>query len=75
MILLLIYMLENMDMKNIEKIQKNIITIQNESGGKLWFATDINNDIVGTIAIYKHNDEEMKLKRFLQEHLKSLKKQ
>ena len=46
---------------NLEKHDNNIYR---ECGGNLWFATDKNNNIVGTIAVFKHNDEEMELKRF-----------
>lgn len=46
---------------NLEKHDNNIYQ---QSGGKLWYATDEQNNIIGTIAIYKHNDKEMELKRF-----------
>lgn len=46
---------------NLEMHDNNIYK---KSGGKLWFATDKDDNIIGTIAIYKHNENEMELKRF-----------
>ena len=41
--------------------QNNLEYIEN--GGDLWIALDENEDIVGTIALVKHSDEEAELKK------------
>lgn len=45
-------------------LQKHDNNIYKKSGGQLWFVTDKEDNIIGTIALFKHNNEEMELKRF-----------
>lgn len=45
-------------------LEKHDNEMYEKSGGNLWIAIDENNEILGTIAIFKHSEEEMELKRF-----------
>lgn len=45
-------------------LKKHNNSIYKQSGGNLWVAIDEKNEIIGTIAILKHSEEEMELKRF-----------
>lgn len=38
-------------------------SIYSRSGGELWIALDENDDIIGTIAVYKHDKKNIELKR------------
>lgn len=45
-------------------LQKHDNSIYKKSGGQLWLVTDKEDNIIGTIPLFKHNNEEMELKRF-----------
>lgn len=47
-----------------EYIQNENNNIYSKSGGELWIAMDENKNIIGTIALFKHNENEMELKKF-----------
>ena len=44
-------------------IEKEDNSIYVKQGGNFWIAVDENDNIIGTIAIYKHNEEDIELKR------------
>lgn len=50
--------------KHRANLKQHDNNIYRKCGGNLWFAADEDNNIVGTIAVFKHSDEEMELKRF-----------
>lgn len=47
-----------------EEIEKHNNEIYKKSDGKLWIALNEKNEIVGTIALLKHNDDNVELKKF-----------
>lgn len=44
-------------------IEKEDNSIYGENGGNFWIAVDENDEIVGTIAVYKHSDDNIEIKR------------
>lgn len=46
-----------------EIIEKDDNSVYSKQGGNLWIALDDNNEIIGTIAIYKRDEETAELKR------------
>ena len=44
-------------------IEKEDNSIYVKQGGNFWIAVDENDNIIGTIAIYKHNEQDIELKR------------
>lgn len=47
-----------------EEIEKHNNEIYKKSDGKLWIALNEKNEIVGTIALLKHSDDNVELKKF-----------
>ena len=47
-----------------EEIEKRNNEIYKKSDGKLWIALNEKNEIVGTIALLKHSDDNVELKKF-----------
>ncbi len=47
-----------------EEIEKHNNEIYKKSDGELWIALNEKNEIVGTIALLKHSDDNVELKKF-----------
>lgn len=47
-----------------EEIEKHDNEIYKKSDGELWIALNEKNEIVGTIALLKHSDDNVELKKF-----------
>ena len=47
-----------------EEIEKHNNEIYKKSDGKLWIALNEKNEIFGTIALLKHSDDNVELKKF-----------
>lgn len=58
-----IYVEEHGFEEHREIIKKDDNKIYCKSGGNLWIALDENGEIIGTIATYKHDDENIEIKR------------
>lgn len=50
--------------KHREEIEKHNNEIYKKSDGELWIALNEKNEIVGTIALLKHSDDNVELKKF-----------
>lgn len=44
-------------------IEKEDNSIYAKKGGNFWIAVDKSDNIIGTIAVYKHSDEDIEMKR------------
>lgn len=44
-------------------IQKADNSVYMKKGGNFWLAVNEDDEIIGTIALYKHNDEDVEIKR------------